>query len=201
MTDAVVFFSYPRQARLKRDLLNWLVKEVFDKMHLLSALIGPLGTNVLVYHISLQSGNSFLDSSSLQASEFDRGRIIRLKEECWSNRRIARHMGRSDAAIRRCWQELVDNGRFQSHDRFRVILIVRSAVTAPNSSLSTIRLVTLTRIFTMTIHKRLIEQNLLSYRPLRLLPLMPAHNRARLQWCFAASSWNHADWGCIVFSD
>ncbi|GFV61952.1 transposable element Tc1 transposase [Trichonephila clavipes] len=27
-------------------------------------------------------------------------------------------MGRNDAAIRRCWQEWVDNGRFQRHDVF-----------------------------------------------------------------------------------
>ncbi|GFS94214.1 hypothetical protein TNCV_3786711 [Trichonephila clavipes] len=35
-----------------------------------------------------------------QLSEFERGRIIGLKEAGWANRRIARHMGRSDAAIR-----------------------------------------------------------------------------------------------------
>ncbi|GFS84533.1 hypothetical protein TNCV_4606991 [Trichonephila clavipes] len=48
-------------------------------------------------------------------------------------------MGRSDAAIRRCWQEWVDSGSFQRHDgsgRPRATadqedrLIVRSAVTA-----------------------------------------------------------------------
>ncbi|GFW91297.1 transposable element Tc1 transposase [Trichonephila clavipes] len=58
-------------------------------------------------------------------------------------------MGRSDAAIRRCWQEWVDSVRFQRHDGSvqpkttadRVDrLIVRSAVTAPDSLLSTIRL-------------------------------------------------------------
>ncbi|GFU08460.1 transposable element Tc1 transposase [Trichonephila clavipes] len=56
-------------------------------------------------------------------------------------------MSRSDAAIRRCWQEWVNNRRFQSHkgpprvtvdgkDRF----IIRSAVTAPDSLLSIIRM-------------------------------------------------------------
>ncbi|GFY22857.1 uncharacterized protein TNCV_2181181 [Trichonephila clavipes] len=46
------------------------------------------------------------------------GRIIGLKEADWENRRIARHMGRSDVVIRRCWQEWVDNGRFQLHEVF-----------------------------------------------------------------------------------
>ncbi|GFW75901.1 HTH_Tnp_Tc3_2 domain-containing protein [Trichonephila clavipes] len=86
-----------------------------------------------------------------QLPEFERGRIIELKEAGWSNRRIARHMGRSDATIRRYWQEWVENGRFQGYDgsgRPKTTedqedrLIVRSAVTASNSSLSTIRRVT-----------------------------------------------------------
>ncbi|GFW09465.1 HTH_Tnp_Tc3_2 domain-containing protein [Trichonephila clavipes] len=51
-----------------------------------------------------------------QLSEFERGRIIGLKEALWTNRKITRHMGRRDAAIRRCWQEWVDSGRFQRHD-------------------------------------------------------------------------------------
>ncbi|GFW90845.1 HTH_Tnp_Tc3_2 domain-containing protein [Trichonephila clavipes] len=57
-------------------------------------------------------------------------------------------MGRSDAAIRRSWQEWVDSARFQlpvgsgpprfttdGEDRFTI----RSAVTEPDSSLSTIK--------------------------------------------------------------
>ncbi|GFW51309.1 HTH_Tnp_Tc3_2 domain-containing protein [Trichonephila clavipes] len=83
-----------------------------------------------------------------QLSEFERGLINGLKEGGWDNRRIARHMGRSDATIRRCWQEWVHNGRFQHHsgsnrhwstadqeDR----LILRSAITELDSSSSTIR--------------------------------------------------------------
>ncbi|GFX39256.1 uncharacterized protein TNCV_3859801 [Trichonephila clavipes] len=37
-----------------------------------------------------------------QLSVFERGCIIRLKKAGWANRRITRHMGRRDAAIRRC---------------------------------------------------------------------------------------------------
>ncbi|GFX95561.1 HTH_Tnp_Tc3_2 domain-containing protein [Trichonephila clavipes] len=122
-------------------------------------------------------------------SEFERGRIIGLKEAGWVNRRIARYMGRSKAAIRICWQEWMDNGRFQRHDgsdRCRSTsdwedeFTVRSAVTAPDSLLSTIRHATYTRVSTMTIHRRLTERNLRSCRPLHHLPLTPAHCRARL---------------------
>ncbi|GFX31094.1 HTH_Tnp_Tc3_2 domain-containing protein [Trichonephila clavipes] len=107
-----------------------------------------------------------------QLSEFERGRIIELKEAGWADRRIARHMGRSDAAIRRCWQEWVDNDRFQRHDGSgqpkatadrENRLIVRSAAIASDSSLSTIRRTTRTRVSTMAIHRRLIERMLRSY--------------------------------------
>ncbi|GFW31564.1 transposable element Tcb2 transposase [Trichonephila clavipes] len=58
-------------------------------------------------------------------------------------------MGRSDAVIGKCWHEWVDSGRFQRHDgsgRLRATadqedrLFAKSAVTALDSSLSTIRL-------------------------------------------------------------
>ncbi|UYV77764.1 hypothetical protein LAZ67_15002190 [Cordylochernes scorpioides] len=73
-------------------------------------------------------------------SEFETGRAIGLKEAGWSNRLIARHLCRSDAAIRRCWQKWVNNGSMQRQDgsgRPRAITeredraIVRTAVAAP----------------------------------------------------------------------
>ncbi|GFS60732.1 hypothetical protein TNCV_2001401 [Trichonephila clavipes] len=80
-------------------------------------------------------------------------------------------------------------------------LNVRLTVTVHDSLLSSIRRVTRTRVSVMTIHRWLIEQNLLFYRPLRHFALMPAHCRVILQLCLAQSGWNHADQGRIVFSD
>ena len=83
-----------------------------------------------------------------QLSEFDGGRIIGLKEAGWINRRTACYFSRSDATIRRCWQGWIENGTVQRQDgsgrpRFTTDredrVIVRSAVTVPSSSLSTIR--------------------------------------------------------------
>ncbi|GFX01162.1 HTH_Tnp_Tc3_2 domain-containing protein [Trichonephila clavipes] len=85
----------------------------------------------------------------------------------------------------------MDSGRFQRHDgsgrpkatSYREDrLTVRSTVTALGSSLSTIRRVTRSPVFTMTIDRQLTVRNLRLYRPLRNLPLPPAHSRARLQW-------------------
>ncbi|UYV74872.1 hypothetical protein LAZ67_12001574 [Cordylochernes scorpioides] len=126
-------------------------------------------------------------------SEFETGRAIGLKEAGWSNRPIARHLCRGYAAIRRCWQKWVNNGRMLRQDgsgRPRATTeredraIVRMAVSAPESTLSTIQ-----------------RRNLRARRPLRCLPLTPVHRQVRLQWCRERSTWNCADWERIVFSD
>ncbi|GFV19034.1 HTH_Tnp_Tc3_2 domain-containing protein [Trichonephila clavipes] len=131
-----------------------------------------------------------------QLSEFERGCIIGLKETHWANRRITLHMGRSDAANKICSQEWMDSGRFQRQDdsgQPRATadkedeLIVRSGVISLDSSVATIRQVTRTRVFTMVIHRRMIEQNLRSHRPLHHQPLTSPHCVARLQWCLALS--------------
>ncbi|GFW20546.1 HTH_Tnp_Tc3_2 domain-containing protein [Trichonephila clavipes] len=116
---------------------------------------------------AMESGRRGYRSSSgirahyKQLSEFERDRIIGLKDAGWANWRIARHMSRSDVAIRKCWQEWVDNGRFQRRDgsgRPKATadredrLTVRSTVIALDSSLSAIRRATRTPVSTMTIH-------------------------------------------------
>ncbi|GFS79155.1 HTH_Tnp_Tc3_2 domain-containing protein [Trichonephila clavipes] len=95
----------------------------------------------------------FAKVTTANGVEFERSRIIELKEAGWTNRRIVRYIGRIDAAIRRCGQEWVENGRFQRQDgsgRPRATayredrLTIRSAVTASDSSLSAIRRTTRT---------------------------------------------------------
>ncbi|UYV84357.1 hypothetical protein LAZ67_X001927 [Cordylochernes scorpioides] len=143
-------------------------------------------------------------------SEFETGRANGLKEAGWSNRLIARHLCQSDAAIRRCWQKWVNNESMQCQDssgRPRATTeredraIVRMAVAAPESTLSTLQRVTGTQVSKMTINRRLRALNLRARRPLRCLPLTPVHRQVRLQWCRKRSTWNCADWGRIVFSD
>ncbi|GFW03683.1 histone-lysine N-methyltransferase SETMAR [Trichonephila clavipes] len=90
--------------------------------------------------------------------------------------------------VLRCWQEWVKSGRFQRHDssgRSRATsdredrLTVRSAVTVTDSSLSAVRRVTCTRVSNMTIHRRLIEQNLCWCRPqCSLLTVEPDYSGA-----------------------
>ncbi|GFY11380.1 uncharacterized protein TNCV_3182261 [Trichonephila clavipes] len=84
----------------------------------------------------------------------------------------------------------MDNSRFQRYDgsgRPRAKadredrLNVRSVVTAPDSSLLTIRFSPQVQVFNMTIDRRLVEQKLCSYRLLRYLPVTPAHCPAILK--------------------
>ncbi|GFU98694.1 transposable element Tcb1 transposase [Trichonephila clavipes] len=46
-----------------------------------------------------------------QLTDFDRGRIIGLREAGWSNRRIGRHLGRSDMVVAPCWQQWITEGK------------------------------------------------------------------------------------------
>ncbi|GFW65116.1 HTH_Tnp_Tc3_2 domain-containing protein [Trichonephila clavipes] len=106
---------------------------------------GYISTTEKMHHCSIRAHCE-------QLTDFVRGRIIGLKEAGW---RIARHMGRSNAAIGKCWQEWVNNVRFQCHDGSgqpratadrKDILIGISAFTVPDSTLSTIRHATRSRV-------------------------------------------------------
>ncbi|UYV81085.1 hypothetical protein LAZ67_19002733 [Cordylochernes scorpioides] len=106
-----------------------------------------------------------------QMSEFETGRVIGLKEAGWSNRLIARYLCRSDAAIRRCWQNIQrqdGSGRPRATTEREDRAIVRMAVAAPESTLSTFQRVTGTQVSKMAINRRLRERNL---RACRLLGL------------------------------
>ena len=99
------------------------------------------------------------------------------------------------------WQISAGSGRPRATTEREDRAIVRAAVTARDSSLSTIQRVTNTEVTTRTINRRLRERNLYSRRPLRRLPLTSMHRQQRLQWCRARSTWNCSDWERIVFSD
>ncbi|GFW50191.1 transposable element Tcb2 transposase [Trichonephila clavipes] len=83
-----------------------------------------------------------------QLTDFDRGRIIGLREAGWWNRRIGRHLGRSDMVVARCWQQWITEGRVyrrggsgrprNTNDR-EDHAIRRVATSAPTTSLASIQ--------------------------------------------------------------
>ncbi|GFW00494.1 HTH_Tnp_Tc3_2 domain-containing protein [Trichonephila clavipes] len=149
-----------------------------------------------------------------QLTDFDRGRIIGLREVGWSNRRIGRHLGWSDMVVARCWQQWITEGRVyrrggsgrprNTNDR-EDRAIRRVATSAPTTSLASIqrhlppsRLPVPSR---ETIRRRLIEVGLRSRRPLRRLPLTPHHRQCRLDFCRPRATWSVTDWRRVIFSD
>ncbi|GFX64106.1 transposable element Tcb2 transposase [Trichonephila clavipes] len=149
-----------------------------------------------------------------QLTDFDRGRIIGLREAGWSNRRIGRDLGRSDMVVARCWQQWITEGRVyrrggsgrprNTNDR-EDRAIRRVATSAPTTSLASIqrhlppsRLPVPSR---ETIRRRLTEVGLRSRRPLRRLPLTLHHRQCRLDFCRPRATWSVTDWRRVIFSD
>ncbi|GFT08290.1 HTH_Tnp_Tc3_2 domain-containing protein [Trichonephila clavipes] len=149
-----------------------------------------------------------------QLTDFDRGRIIGLREAGWSNRRIGRHLGRSDMVVARCWQQWITEGRVyrrggsgrprNTNDR-EDRAIRRVATSAPTTSLASIQRHLPPSRHPVpsreTIRRRLTEVGLRSRRPLRRLPLTPHYRQCRLDFCRPRATWSVTDWRRVIFSD
>ncbi|GFW37972.1 glucose-6-phosphate exchanger SLC37A4 [Trichonephila clavipes] len=146
-----------------------------------------------------------------QLTDFDRGRIIGLRDAGWSNRRIGRHLGRSDMVVARCWQQWITEGRVyrrggsgrprNTNDR-EDRAIRRVAISAPTTSLASIQRHLPPSRHPVpsreTIRRRLTEVGLRSRRPLRRLPLTPHHRQCRLDFCRPRTTWSVTDWRRVL---
>ncbi|GFW42730.1 transposable element Tcb1 transposase [Trichonephila clavipes] len=149
-----------------------------------------------------------------QLTDFDKGRIIGLREAGWSNRRIGRHLGRSDMVVARCWQQWITEGRVyrrggsgrpRNTNDHEDRAIRRVATSAPTTSLASIQRHLPPSRHPVpsreTIRRRLTEVGLRSRRPLRRLPLTPHHRQCRLDFCRPRATWSVTDWRRVIFSD
>ncbi|GFS47194.1 HTH_Tnp_Tc3_2 domain-containing protein [Trichonephila clavipes] len=107
-----------------------------------------------------------------QLTDFDRGRN-RPQRAGWSNRRIGRHLGRSEMVVARCWQQWITK-------------VECTVAEVPSRE---------------TIRRRLTEVGLRSRCPLRRLPLTPHHRQCRLDFCRPRATWSVTDWRRVIFSD
>ncbi|GFX37283.1 HTH_Tnp_Tc3_2 domain-containing protein [Trichonephila clavipes] len=138
-----------------------------------------------------------------QLTDFDRGRIIGLREAGWSNRRIGRHLGQSDMVVARCWQQWITEGRVyrrggsgrprNTNDR-EDRAIRRVATSAPTTLLASIQLPSSRHPFKRNHKETMTEVGLRSRRPLRRLPLTPHHRQCRLVFCRPRATWSVTDW-------
>ncbi|GFY04160.1 transposable element Tc1 transposase [Trichonephila clavipes] len=108
-----------------------------------------------------------------QLTDFDRGRIIGLREAGWSNRRIGRHLGRSDMVVARCWQQWITEGRVYR----------RGGAIKRN-------------------HKETTDRSWLEEpTSAKTLPLTPHHRQCRLDFADLGQLGSVTDWRRVIFSD
>ena len=149
-----------------------------------------------------------------QLDAFERGRIIGMREAGWTFRRIARHTGRADVTVARCWRQWIEEGthtRQAGSGRPAVTTrranrrIVRQARSNPTATIADIQRAVLPSlqhpVSASTIARRLHDTGLHARRPLRRLPLTPQQRRHRLHWCGVRIPWSPADWQRVIFSD
>ncbi|GFU57475.1 transposable element Tcb1 transposase [Trichonephila clavipes] len=122
-----------------------------------------------------------------QLTDFDRGRIISLRE---AEGRVYRRGG---------------SGRPRNTNDREDRAIRRVATSAPTTSLASIQRHLPPSRHPVpsreTIRRRLTEVGLRSRRPLRRLPLTPHHRQCRLDFCRPRATWSVTDWRRVIFSD
>ncbi|GFT30073.1 transposable element Tcb2 transposase [Trichonephila clavipes] len=133
-----------------------------------------------------------------QLSQFERGRIIGMMEAGWSARRVARQLGHSDCAVRRCWDQWIREMSFtrklgsgcprqishreerhsvrNSHVQPTASSAANQAQVAPSSGAP---------VSSGTIRRGLAERHLESRCPLLVLQLTLTHRCLWLERCLA----------------
>lgn len=148
-----------------------------------------------------------------QLSEFERGRIVGLREAGMSFREIGNRIGRNATTVMRCWAERSVHHRhtrrrgtgalIRTSDREERLLRL-SALRDRFSTTSAIghqwRVAMGRQISMRSIYRRIRTYGLQSYRPRLVLPLTNRHRQLRLAWCEERAHWNQK-WNRVIFSD
>ncbi|GFW34318.1 HTH_38 domain-containing protein [Trichonephila clavipes] len=131
----------------------------------------------------------------------------------WSNRRIGRHLGRSDMVVARCWQQWITEGRVyrrggsgrprNTNDRedraIRRYFGTNNVASIDSTPLTSFQ----TSSAIKRNHKETTDRSWLEWsrRPLRRLPLTPHHRQCRLDFADLEATWSVTDWRRVIFSD
>ncbi|GFX98401.1 transposable element Tcb2 transposase [Trichonephila clavipes] len=113
-----------------------------------------------------------------------------MMEAGWSARQVARQLGRFDCVVRRCWDKWIremsftrrpNSGRSRQTSRQEDRNIVRNTRVQPTASSAVIQTQIAPSlgapVSSRAIRRHLAKGHLGSMRPLRVLPLMPIHQR------------------------
>ncbi|GFX84714.1 transposable element Tcb2 transposase [Trichonephila clavipes] len=109
---------------------------------------------------------------------FTRGRIIGKLEEGRSVTSVAAEFGIAHSIVSRLWRQFQTTGT-----AIRVFSCRRPRGTTPADA------------------RRLHGGGLFARRPVRCVPLTPAHRRRRSLWCREHGNWRDNEWGRVLFTD
>ena len=148
-----------------------------------------------------------------QVGDFERGRIVGMRESGLSLRDIAARLTRSISTISRIWRQWVQIGAERRQpgsgarrrtttreDRHLIRLSLQGRFQSASILARQWWTVTRYRLSVRRIRHRLSEFGLHARRALLRLPLTARHRSLRLAWCRERRLWNN-EWDKIVFSD
>lgn len=148
-----------------------------------------------------------------QLAQFERGRIIGLREGGFSYRAIAARVQRSSSTVMRVWKQWIDENRTtrktgsgrrkvtsMRDDRHLVRMAVTDRTASSRQLAAHWSTATGVALCASSIRRRLLRRGLRVRTPLYRIPLTQNHRRMRLQWAHEHRDWR-ADWQQVVFSD
>ncbi|GFX86272.1 transposable element Tc1 transposase [Trichonephila clavipes] len=119
---------------------------------------------------------------------FTRGRIIGKLEEGRSVTSVAAEFGIAHSIVSRLWRQFQTTGT-AIRGRQTTGEIARHTTQATGRPISR-----------FTVARRLQGGGLFARRPVRCVPLTPAHRRRRSLWCREHRNWRDSEWGRVLFT-
>ncbi|GFS84465.1 transposable element Tcb2 transposase [Trichonephila clavipes] len=145
---------------------------------------------------------------------FTRGRIIGKLEEGRSVTSVAAEFGIAHSIVSRLWRQFQTTGTairgFSSgrprgttpaDDRYIVLQARRNRRQTAGEIARHTTQATGRPISCFTVARRLHGGGLFARRPVRCVPLTPAHRRRRSLWCREHRNWRDNEWGRVLFTD
>ncbi|GFW17272.1 transposable element Tcb2 transposase [Trichonephila clavipes] len=145
---------------------------------------------------------------------FTRGRIIGKLEEGRSVTSVAAEFGIAHSIVSRLWRQFQATGTairgFSSgrprgttpaDDRYIVLQARRNRRQTAGEIARHTTQATGRPISRFTVARRLHGGGLFARRPVRCVPLTPAHQRRRSLWCREHRNWRDNEWGRVLFAD
>ncbi|GFY17841.1 transposable element Tc1 transposase [Trichonephila clavipes] len=145
---------------------------------------------------------------------FTRGRIIGKLEEGRSVTSVAAEFGIAHSIVSRLWRQFQTTGTafrgFSSgrprgttpaDDQYIVLQARRNRRQTAGEIARHTTQATGRPISRFTVARRLHGGSLFARRPVRCVPLTPAHRRKRSLWCREHRNWRDNEWGRVLFTD